>query len=85
MVNILIPQGNANQKQPFDSSLHQSEWVGSKTHEIADADEDVEKEKYSYIAGGISSWYSHFVNLSGASSENWTADGHTLVSCLKGE
>jgi hypothetical protein len=38
----------------------------------ADAGEDVEKEKHFTIAGGIESWYKHFGNKSGGSSENWT-------------
>jgi hypothetical protein len=38
----------------------------------ADAGEDVEKEEYSSIAGGIASWYSHSGNQFGGSSENWT-------------
>jgi hypothetical protein len=38
----------------------------------ADAGEDVEKEEYSSIAGGIASLYNHSGNQSGGSSENWT-------------
>jgi hypothetical protein len=39
----------------------------------ADAGEDVEKEDYSLsIAGGIASWYNHYGNQFGNSSENWT-------------
>jgi hypothetical protein len=38
----------------------------------ADADKDVEKEEHSFIAGGIASWYNHFGNQFGGSSENWT-------------
>jgi hypothetical protein len=38
----------------------------------ADAGEDVVKEKYSSIAGGIASWYNHSGNQSGGFSENWT-------------
>jgi hypothetical protein len=34
--------------------------------------EDVDKEKHSSIVGGIASWYNHFGNQSGGSSENWT-------------
>jgi hypothetical protein len=37
-----------------------------------DAGEDVEKEEYSSIAGGIASWYNHSGNQSGGYSENWT-------------
>jgi hypothetical protein len=34
-----------------------------------DAGEDVEKEEYSSIFGGIASWYNHSGNQSGCSSE----------------
>ena len=37
-----------------------------------DAGEDVDKEKYSSIVGGIASWYSHSGNQSGGFSENLT-------------
>jgi hypothetical protein len=37
----------------------------------ADADEDVEKEEHSSIAGRIASWQSHSGNQYGGSSENW--------------
>jgi hypothetical protein len=37
----------------------------------ADAGKDVEKEEHSSIAGGIASWYNHFGNQSGSSSEKW--------------
>jgi hypothetical protein len=36
----------------------------------AGADEDVEKEEHSSIVGEIASWYSHFGNQFGGSSEN---------------
>jgi hypothetical protein len=38
----------------------------------ADAGEDVEKEEYCSIAGGIASFYNHSGNQSGGSSENCT-------------
>jgi hypothetical protein len=38
----------------------------------ANAGEDVEKEEYSSIAGGIVSWYNYSGNQSGVSSEKWT-------------
>jgi hypothetical protein len=38
----------------------------------ADTGEDVEKEAYSSIAGGISSWHNLSGNEFGGSSENWT-------------
>jgi hypothetical protein len=38
----------------------------------ADDGEDVEKEKHSSIAGGITNWYNHSRNQSGGSSETWT-------------
>jgi hypothetical protein len=43
-----------------------------KIQVTADAGEDVEKEKYSSIVGGIASLYNHSGNQSGGSSENWT-------------
>jgi hypothetical protein len=43
-----------------------------KIQVTADAGEDVEKEKHSSIAGGITSLYNHSGNQSGGSSENWT-------------
>jgi hypothetical protein len=36
----------------------------------AHAGEDVEKDKYSSIAGRIASWYNHSGNQFGGSSEN---------------
>jgi hypothetical protein len=36
-----------------------------------DAGEDVEKEEYSSIAGGIASWYNQCGNQSDDFSENW--------------
>jgi hypothetical protein len=42
--------------------------IKKKTQEIADAGEDVEKEEYSSIDGGIASWYNPFGILSGSSS-----------------
>jgi hypothetical protein len=56
-------------KQPRDSTLHQSEWLGSKIQVTADAGEDVEKEEHSSIAGRIASLYNHSRNQSGVSSE----------------
>jgi hypothetical protein len=47
-------------------------WLRSKIHVTADAGEDVEKEEYSSIVGGIASLYNHYGNQSGSSSENWT-------------
>ena len=68
----IINLGNANQKNPWDSTLHQSEWLRSKIQLTADAGEDVEKEEHSSIVGGIASLYNHSGNQSGGSSENWT-------------
>ena len=87
MFNILNHQGNANQKKPkktknkktkqtnkkpWDSTSHQSEWLGSKIQVTADAGKDVEKEEHSSTAGGIASLYNHSGSHSGAYSENWT-------------
>jgi hypothetical protein len=38
----------------------------------ADASEDVEKEKYFSVVGGIESFYNHSGNQYSGSSENWT-------------
>jgi hypothetical protein len=43
----------------------------NKTQVTADAGEDVEKEGYSFIVGGIASLYNHSGNQFGGSSENW--------------
>jgi hypothetical protein len=43
-----------------------------KNQMTADAGEDVEKEEQSSIAGATASWYNHFGNQFGSSSENWT-------------
>jgi hypothetical protein len=38
----------------------------------AEVDKDVKKEEYSSITSGIVSWYNHFGNQFGSSSENRT-------------
>jgi hypothetical protein len=38
---------------------------------ITNVREDVEKEEYFSIAGGIANRYNHSANQSGGSSENW--------------
>jgi hypothetical protein len=70
MFNILSHQANAN--QPWDSTLHQSEWLRLKTQMTADTGKDVEEEEHSSIAGRIASLYNHSGNQFGGSSENWT-------------
>jgi hypothetical protein len=42
----------------------------SKRQATEFADKDVEKEEYSFVAGGIASWYNYFENQSGSSLEN---------------
>jgi hypothetical protein len=59
-------------KKRWDSTLHQSEWLRSKTHVNADAGKDVEKEEYSSIALGIVSLSNHSESQFGDFSENWT-------------
>jgi len=58
--------------QPWESTSYQLEWLKSKTEVTTDAGEDVEKEEYSSIVGGIANCYNHSGNQSGGSSENWT-------------
>ena len=62
-------------KQPWDFTLHQSEWLRLKIQETAGIGEDVEKEEHSSTAGGVASWYNHSENQSGGSSENVTSGG----------
>jgi hypothetical protein len=71
MFNILSDRDNAKLKGHRDSTLHQSEWLISKTQVTAKAGKDLENEEHSSIAGGIANWYNHSGNQSGGSSENW--------------
>ena len=49
-------------KQPWDSTLHQLEWLRSKPQVAAHVVKDVEKEEQSSIAGGIANSYNHSEN-----------------------
>jgi hypothetical protein len=69
LFKFLSHGGNANHNDS-DSTLHQSEWLRSKTQVTEDAGRDVAKEEHSSKAGGITSWYNNFGNQSGISSEN---------------
>jgi hypothetical protein len=71
MFNILTHQGNANQRTPR-FHLTPVRMAKIKNSVTADAGEDMEKEKHSSIVGGIASWYNHYQNQFGGSSENWT-------------
>ena len=42
-----------------------------KNQVTADADENMEKEEHSSIVCRIASWYKHYENQSGSSSEHW--------------
>jgi hypothetical protein len=53
-------------KQPWYSTSHQSEWLRSKTQVKADAEEDIQNEEHSSIAGGIACWYNYTANQVGA-------------------
>jgi len=44
-----------------------------QTQVTTDAGEDVKKEEYSSIVGGITGWYNHSGSQSGGSSENSTS------------
>ena len=61
----------AAQRNP-PRTLRTQEPRGCLGQMAADVEEDVEKEEYSSIAGGIASWYNHTGNQFGNSSENWT-------------
>ena len=58
-------------KQPWDSTLNQTECLRTRAHVTAHAGENVEPEEHSLIAGGIAGWYNHYGKQSGYSSENW--------------
>ena len=45
--------GKCKSKQPWDFTLHQSEWLRIKTQETAGVGEDVKKEEHSSTAGGV--------------------------------
>jgi hypothetical protein len=73
MFNILSHQGNANANDTVHlSHLAQIRMTKTKKNQAtADADEYVEKAKYSCIPSGIANWYNHFINQSKGFSENW--------------
>jgi hypothetical protein len=62
-----LSSGKCKLKQPCDSTLHQSDWLRSKTHVSTDAVVDVENGEHSSIAGGIANWYNHSGNQFGGS------------------
>ena len=49
---------------------HRSEWSLSKSQQITNAGEDVEKRECSHTAGGNVNWYSNYGKQYGSSSEN---------------
>jgi hypothetical protein len=60
---------NANQSNP-DSTIHQSEWLRSKTLVTAHASQDMEKGEHFFIYDVIANWVNHSGNQSGVSSGN---------------
>ena len=52
------------------TTSHQSEWPSSKSLQIINAGEGMEKRELSYTAGGNVSWHSHCGKECGGSSEN---------------
>jgi len=78
-------------RKPWDSTLHLSEWLRSKPQVTADTVKNVEKEECNCLPGGIASWYKHFQNQSGGSSEignistcgpSYTTPGHIPKNAL---
>ena len=51
--------GSCKLKQ-WNTVIHLLEWLKSITLTIASADEDVEQQELSFIAGGNAKWYGHF-------------------------
>ena len=58
MLNINNYQRNAN-KSTWDITSHPSEWSSSKSLQIINAGEGVEKREHSYTVGGNVNWCSH--------------------------
>ena len=48
-----------------------SEWLRSKSLQIINAGEGVEKREPSYTVGGNANWYSHYGEQCGDSLKNW--------------
>ena len=67
MLNITHYQRNANQNHNEVTISHQSEWLLSKSLQVINAGEGVEKREPSYIVGGNVSWYSHYGEQYGGS------------------
>ena len=49
----------------------QSEWLLSKSLQVINAGEGVEKREPSYIVGGNANYYSHYGEQCGDSLKNW--------------
>ena len=68
MLNIANHWGNANQNQ--DITSHLSEWVSSKSPQIANAGKDVKKREPSQTASGKVNWCSYYGKWYKGSSKN---------------
>jgi hypothetical protein len=60
----------ATQRNPVSKKTKKQKQTNKKGNWTADASKDWEKEKHSSIAGRTASWYNHFGNQCGGSSEN---------------
>jgi hypothetical protein len=58
-------------KGPWNFTLHQLDWLISKTKVQVPVGKDVEKEEYSSMVGGNANLYNLSGNQSRGSSENW--------------
>ena len=54
-----MSSGKCKWKQQCNTTAHPAEWPKSGTLTTPNADEDVEKQELSFIAGGNAKWYSH--------------------------
>ena len=68
--SVTNSQRNANQSYSQVPSPIMAEWLTSKTEQIANVGESVEKREPSYTVGGNVSWGSHYGKQYGGSSEN---------------
>ena len=63
-------QRNTNQNHNAIITSHLSGWLSSKTPQITNVGEDVEKKEHWYTAGGNINWGSHCEKKYGHSSKN---------------
>ena len=54
--------GNCKLKQQWDTTIYLLEWPKSRIPTTPNADEEMKQKELSFIAGGLTKWYSHFAD-----------------------